>query len=70
VTRRLLLVAVLGVLASGASAAGRQAPLAVGDRAPDFTITDQAGQAVTLAEVLARRSAVVLAFYIKADTPG
>jgi AhpC/TSA family protein len=72
VTRRaLLVVALLGLLAApGARGAGRRVPLAVGDLAPDFTVMDQAGQSVTLSEVLARRSAVVLAFYIKADTPG
>ena len=69
--RRTALLALLGLLAAPPSgAAERQAPLAVGERAPDFTLADQSGKPVTLSEVLGRRSAVVLAFYIKADTPG
>jgi len=39
-----------------------------GDRAPDFTLTDQHGQPVTLSAVL-EKSAVVLFFYPKDDTP-
>jgi len=71
VRRRRVLLALLALLAAGeARAADRSSPLVVGDHAPDFAITDQSGKRVTLSEVLARRSAVVLAFYIKADTPG
>jgi len=40
-----------------------------GDRAPDFTLTDQSGGSVTLSAVL-ENSAVVLFFYPKDDTPG
>ncbi len=58
------------VLAVGALAAERDKPLAVGDRAPDFTLMDQNGKPVKLADVLARRDAVVVAFYLKADSPG
>jgi len=43
--------------------------LKVGDRAPDFTLTDQSGREVRLADHRGK-NAVVLAFYIKADTPG
>ncbi len=69
--RRLVLLALLGLLlAPAAPAAQRDKPFAVGDRAPDFTLTDQSGKPVKLSEVLGRRSAVVLAFYIKADSPG
>ena len=69
--RRAALAAFLGLLAGpGSWAAERQTPLAVGEQAPDFTLADQSGKPVTLSEVLGRRSAVVLAFYIKADTPG
>ena len=39
-----------------------------GDTAPDFTIPDQDGNAVTLSEL--RGKNVVLYFYPKADTPG
>jgi hypothetical protein len=58
------------VLAVGALAAERDKPLAVGDRAPDFTLMDQNSKPVKLAEVLARREAVVVAFYLKADSAG
>jgi peroxiredoxin Q/BCP len=42
--------------------------LDVGDKAPDFTLPDQAGNPVSLAEL--RGKPVVLYFYPKADTPG
>lgn len=42
--------------------------LNVGDRAPDFRATDDAGQEVTLAGLAGKT--VVLWFYPKADTPG
>jgi len=39
-----------------------------GDQAPDFTLPDQQGKAITLSEL--RGQPVVLYFYPKADTPG
>ena len=42
--------------------------IAVGERAPDFTLPDQDGEPVTLSELAGRP--VVLYFYPKADTPG
>jgi peroxiredoxin Q/BCP len=39
-----------------------------GDKAPDFTLADQHGEAVTLSDL--RGQTVVLYFYPKADTPG
>jgi thioredoxin-dependent peroxiredoxin len=39
-----------------------------GDQAPDFTLPDQDGNAVSLSEL--RGKTVVLYFYPKADTPG
>jgi peroxiredoxin Q/BCP len=39
-----------------------------GDTAPDFTLSDQRGQPVTLSKLRGRT--VVLYFYPKADTPG
>jgi len=42
--------------------------LAAGDLAPDFTLSDQDGTAVTLSEL--RGHTVVLYFYPRADTPG
>jgi len=41
----------------------------VGERAPDFTLPDAAGQAVRLADLLARK-VVVLYFYPKDETAG
>ena len=46
-----------------------KAQLKVGDRAPDFVLQDQKGQTVELSDYLGKKS-VVLAFYIKASTPG
>jgi thioredoxin-dependent peroxiredoxin len=43
-------------------------PLQVGDPAPDFTLSDQNGKSIHLAELRGKR--VVLYFYPKADTPG
>ena len=40
----------------------------VGDKAPDFTLPDDAGNAVSLQSLRGKR--VVLYFYPKADTPG
>jgi thioredoxin-dependent peroxiredoxin len=42
--------------------------LAEGDQAPDFTLPDQDGDAVTLSDL--RGQTVVLYFYPRADTPG
>jgi thioredoxin-dependent peroxiredoxin len=44
-------------------------PLKVGDRAPDFALADQNGSTVRLGDFRGKK-AVVLAFYIKAFTPG
>ncbi len=45
------------------------AALKVGDRAPDFTLPDTDGKPVTLSKLL-ERGPVILAFYVKAFTPG
>ena len=45
-------------------------PLAVGAKAPDFTLSDQEGRPVRLGDLLTQRPFVVLAFYVKADTSG
>lgn len=42
--------------------------LAVGDTAPDFTLTDDKGGSVSLSDFRGKR--VVVYFYPKADTPG
>jgi Peroxiredoxin len=44
------------------------AQLEIGDRAPAFTLVDQAGTKVKLTALLGKK--VVLYFYPKADTPG
>ena len=46
-----------------------KAQLRVGDRAPDFALSDQKGNAVRLSNFRGKKT-VVLAFYIKASTPG
>jgi peroxiredoxin Q/BCP len=46
-----------------------KAELRVGDRAPDFALPDQNGDTVRLRDFLGKKT-VVLAFYIKASTPG
>ena len=43
--------------------------LQTGDRAPDFALPDQSGRIIKLADYRGRKT-VVLAFYIKASTPG
>jgi peroxiredoxin Q/BCP len=45
------------------------APLEVGDRAPDFTLTDTEGRQVTLSAML-RKGPAILFFFPKAFTPG
>ena len=48
---------------------GGAAPLKVGERAPDFALPDQDGSTVKLSDFRGKKT-VVLAFYIKAFTPG
>jgi peroxiredoxin Q/BCP len=43
-------------------------PLAEGERAPDFTLPDENGAEISLADFAGRK--LVLFFYPKADTPG
>ena len=46
-----------------------KAELKVGGQAPDFALRDQMGNTVRLSDFRGKKS-VVLAFYIKASTPG
>ena len=46
-----------------------KAELRVGDQAPDFALQDQNGKTVRLSDFRGKKT-VVLAFYIKAGTPG
>ncbi len=54
------------VLAFGVMA---KATLKVGDAAPDFALPDQNGATIRLSEFHGKKS-VVVAFYIRAGTPG
>jgi peroxiredoxin Q/BCP len=45
------------------------AALKVGDKAPDFTLPDTDGKPVALSKLL-ERGPVILAFFVKAFTPG
>jgi cytochrome oxidase Cu insertion factor (SCO1/SenC/PrrC family) len=56
-------------LIGGCSLILRQPRLKIGDRAPAFSLQDQHGREVKLADYLGKKS-VVLAFYIKASTGG
>ncbi len=59
------IVVVLGWVLTSRGAA----PLKIGDRAPDFALPDQSGSTVKLSDFRGKKT-VVLAFYIKAFTPG
>jgi len=61
----LLLLALGGGMIFGG---GEEQPK-VGDKAPDFTLLDQDGAKVRLSDYRDKKN-VVLAFYIKAFTPG
>lgn len=45
------------------------AALKVGDKAPDFSLPDQRGKMVRLSDFRGKKNAV-LAFYLRASTPG
>jgi peroxiredoxin len=62
------LVALLAALVLAPAVVGA-ASLSVGDKAPDFTLADQNGKAVRLADFRGK-SNVVIAFYVMAFTPG
>ena len=57
------------LLGGGMFFSARNEPRKVGDRAPDFALTDQNGASVKLSDFRGKKN-VVLAFYIKAFTPG
>lgn len=48
---------------------GKSVSLKVGDRAPDFTLSDHNGYTVSLADFRGKKS-VILAFYSRSSTPG
>ena len=68
--KRLALLGLASVLLAVSHAVAADRPLAVSEKAPDFTLSDQHGKPVRLSDVLASRRYVVLAFYVKAFTPG
>jgi len=57
---------VLAAIVAGAAVSG---PPRMGQPAPDFVLNDQNGRPVRLSEFRGKKS-VVLAFYIRAFTPG
>ncbi len=68
--RRKLLIAFAALLAVlGLPLPAPAALLNVGDKAPDFTLPDQAGKKVKLSDFLGKKN-VVLAFYVLAFTGG
>ncbi len=64
-----VLIAIPAVLFWNAQRSYAAAHLKAGDRAPEFALPDQNGRTVRLADYLGKKN-VVLAFYIKANTPG
>lgn len=67
--RRPLRAILFALLALSLSGVARAAELKVGDKAPDFTLPDQNGHKVHLADFQGKKS-VVLAFYVLAFTGG
>lgn len=66
-SQHVALTTLIGVFLMPLFAAG--ATLKVGDRAPDFSLPDQNGKVVTLGDFRGKKT-VVLAFYLRASTPG
>ncbi len=64
-----LVLAVAVTAASAQQPAAPQTHLKVGDRAPDFTLTDTAGKPVKLSDFRGKKN-VTLAFYVLAFTGG
>jgi thioredoxin-dependent peroxiredoxin len=58
-----------GILVFGWLRRPKSAPLKPGDKAPDFALPDQNGKTVRLRDFLGSKK-VVLAFYVRAFTPG
>ena len=60
----------IGVVAAAQHGMNRDTRLRVGATAPDFTLQDQTGTAVTLSAVLEDHRGAIVAFYPKDFTPG
>ena len=67
--RKLPIATAALILVLGSALPVPAAPLNVGDKAPDFTLPDQAGKKVKLSDFLGKKN-VVLAFYVLAFTGG
>ncbi len=67
--RRILRASFLALFALGIATGTWAADLKVGDKAPDFTLPDQNGNKVHLADFQGKKN-VVLAFYVLAFTGG
>ena len=65
----LVLIVIPALLLQRSMSAAAETRLKPGDRAPDFALPDQNGRTVSLADYRGKKS-VVLAFFIKAGTPG
>ena len=65
----IILLALTALAASAQQPTPPQTQLKVGDRAPDFTLTDTEGKPVKLSDFRGKKS-VVLAFYVLAFTGG
>ena len=66
---RLRVAAGAALLALASTLVAQAAPLAIGDKAPDFTLPDQNGNKISLSQFLGKKN-VVLAFYVLAFTGG
>ena len=67
--RRILRATFLALFVLGTAAGAWATELKVGDKAPDFTLPDQNGTKVHLADFEGKKN-VVLAFYVLAFTGG
>lgn len=65
----IVLIVVPALLFQHMQTTSAAARLKEGDRAPEFALPDQNGNTVRLADYLGKKT-VILAFYIKAGTPG
>ncbi|MGH7390464.1 MAG: hypothetical protein ACREM3_13550 [Candidatus Rokuibacteriota bacterium] len=73
VARTALAATCVGValtVAAATSVSAAERPVPAGARAPDLALGDQQGRPFRLADSLARRPFVVVAFYVKAFTGG
>ncbi len=65
----IIMLVALSVVVAAQQPAPPKTHLKVGEKAPDFALTDTAGKEVKLSDFLGKRN-VVLAFYVLAFTGG